>query len=294
VRRNTKLEVRMMGCERTTAKLLMALLGVAGCAVDGSTPPADQDVLDEHRATLTGDGDNGGDGDDDPERAADEEQPGDNPRPPGASGWSGSDATAIDPYVLAQSLEMVDNLDILRGERVILTRSYAELQQFEPRAGTVLTGDALVAHWQFTFQAWLHSVSSTPDQDARAVVGALSRYFVGVRELTVGPRCSPISSGYVYGFVKAGVPGDSTVSTLVAELARSDQQIAALEAELPTHCVTELAPHGGVEGTRVSIRLPQDSAQGVDDLGVWSLDAQGARVRAGVPVPAAWALDTED
>lgn len=111
---------------------------------------------------------------------------------------------------------------------------------------------------------------------------------MGIQRISIGPECGPVSSGYEYGELQPGAPGDDVSATLAAEIARSERTIAEQAVQIPIiSCITALRPNptGNAAPTDVTIELPSDTNAWVGDGQIWSGESRGVRV--GIPVPPA-------
>lgn len=189
---------------------------------------------------------------------------------------------SIDAYRLQRSLEQLESLRVVRDGTTVLMQSRAGIEPYLPYYASSISAQTFIVRWEQTLAAWMGANDAADFADAHTILAALASQFVGVREVSVGPSCSPISTGYVYGFVAAGVPGDDVPDRLRAEIERSEAEIVGIEANNATACHTLVEPQGAITPVNVTIDLGA-SASGT--ASIWALDGHGSAVRAGVPVP---------
>jgi hypothetical protein len=194
----------------------------------------------------------------------------------------------IDTHVLRQSLAQLAELEVRRGGQVLFTRTSEQMMPMLQPGSAHLSPLQFKREWRDAFSTWAGEEPS--GSVGVRVTQALASYLVGVNTVTIGPECGPVSSGYVYGFMTPGVPGDDAPSRLVAEIARTQ---AAINEQMSTYantsCLVALRPNptGNTQPKRVIVELPSDDSVWAADTQVWTEDSAGVRSRAGLPVPEA-------
>lgn len=196
------------------------------------------------------------------------------------------DEHVLDTHILAASYAQLSSLELRRAGQVLFTRTRAELSQATPTpGGQHLTELEFRWAWINVFRAWHPWHLENALFDPRRIAVALTSQYIGVSQVSYGPECGPISGGYMYGSIAAGLPGDDARERSEAEFQRSEAAIKTFVAQTPTtSCITAVRaqPSGVAAAVNVVIDLPADIQAAVDDTRIWS-GTDEARVRAGAP-----------